>query len=102
MNFDVANLFFSDTDGPFNQPLDAFSLSGAYFKLFKLTADSNALSYLGSDLVLLKDTIIVGYNDNYIDSTSNDSDFDDIIVAMAPAPVPEPATMLLLGTGLLE
>ena len=99
VNFDTANLYFSD-GAPANVALDTFVYNSGYFRVFQLTADSNKLDWI-NNLVLTAGTFIVGFNDNYVNSSSNDSDFDDIIVAMAPAPVPEPATMLLLGSGLL-
>ena len=107
VNFDNANLYFSDTDNPINLGLDSFSINSDYFRVYRLLNDSNPLNYFnnGKEITLSAGTLIVGFNDNYIYSSTetqnNDSDFDDIIVAMGPAPVPEPATMLLLGTGLL-
>ena len=102
VNFDSANLFFSDGD-PKNVPLDDFQKSQEYFRVFELTENSNPLTYLSNDPVFAVGTLIVGFNDNGVPQ-NGDSDFDDIVAAMVPAAAihaPEPATILLLGFGLL-
>jgi hypothetical protein len=101
VDFNSTNLFFEDSNGPYNVILDPFTLTSTPgFKVYQLTADSTSLGYLpgNSSLVLKKGTYIVGFNDNSI-LDGNDSDYDDIIIAMTP--VPEPGTMVLLGAGLL-
>ena len=102
INFDIdtENLFFEDTDGPFNVGLDPYA-NDHFFELYKLTANSNVLDYLGKSFSLAADTIIVGFNDNGWNPVSGDADYDDIIIAMTASPVPEPATMFLLGSGLI-
>jgi len=93
------NLQFKDTTDGTTRSIDAYNDATDdvnYWKLFKLTADSDPLGWLGN-LILPKGTIIVGWNDN--SPAERDTDFDDIIVAMKP--VPEPATILLMGAGLL-
>jgi hypothetical protein len=93
------NIYFTDTtDGPNNVYLDSFSSSDYdRFHLFRLTNDSDYLSYLANPLTLYTGTIIVGWNDGY----TGDADYDDIIIAMTRNPVPEPVSMLLFGTGLI-
>ena len=100
VNFDQANLYFEDSNGPSNVALDDYDYSNdhVYFRLYFLTADSESLDYLNNPLTLHAGTLIVGFNDNGY-PPAGDSDFDDIIIAMRP--VPEPATMLLLGSGLI-
>jgi len=100
VNFNTTNLFFEDTNGPFNVQLDQFTgTSTPGFKVYQLTADSNPLGYLTNAPVFRAGTYIIGFNDNAIAGQQNDSDYDDIIIAITP--VPEPGTMMLLGIGML-
>lgn len=100
VNFNVTNLFFEDSDGPWNVPLDSFTgTSDPGFKVYQLTLDSLILSYLNNPLQLKVGDYIVGFNDNC--KYNSDADYDDIIVAMRSQPVPEPGTVFLLGFGLL-
>jgi hypothetical protein len=96
VDFDTDNLYFSDGD-PADVPLSEFDPAEPFFRLFRLTAASNPLSYLASKPVLQAGTYILGFNDNGSPPVG-DSDFDDIIVAANP--VPEPGTLILLGAGL--
>lgn len=82
INFSTDQLYFEDSDGPYNIALDPFS--GPYFRLFELTS-STTVSYL-DNLYLAAGTIIVGFGDGL-----GDSDYDDIIVALNPVPVPAAA-----------
>ena len=111
VDFDIGNLYFQDSDGPFDVPLDPYTITTAqenngFFELYTLNADSKNLGYLNNPIILTESTLIVGFNDNG-SPTNGDSDFDDIIIAMQPlseptsTPTPEPATMLMLGSGLL-
>jgi len=100
VNFNTTNLFFEDTDGTFNIPLDPFaSTLTPGFKIYQLTADSAVLNYLPNSVKLSAGTYIIGFNDNMQVGQANDSDYDDIIIAITP--VPEPGTMMLLGIGML-
>jgi hypothetical protein len=102
IDFSSEKLFFEDSNGPYNVELDPFSTANdSFFRVFQLTADSNSLSYLGSNsLTLALGTIIVGFNDNGL--SLGDADYDDIIVALQPiSPVPIPASIWLFGTALL-
>jgi hypothetical protein len=105
VDFNKTNLFFEDSNGPYNVPLDPFtSISTPGFKIYQLIADSAILGYLpgNSSLVLKAGTYIVGFNDNSLAGQKNDSDYDDIIIAITPvSAVPEPGTMMLLGFGML-
>ncbi len=99
INFSSEQLYFEDND-PTDIALDSFSTAsnGSFFRVFQLTADSNALDYLGSNLTLALGTIIVGFNDNGL--SLGDADYDDIIVALQPIPVPAAAFLFapaLLG-----
>lgn len=98
INFSSEQLYFEDNN-PTDIALDAFSTgsNGSFFRVFQLTADSNALDYLGSNLTLALGTIIVGFNDNGL--SLGDADYDDIIVALQPVPVP--AAALLFAPALL-
>jgi hypothetical protein len=99
VNFQTEQLYFEDND-PTDISLNPFSAANtSFFRVFKLTNDSNLLSYLGDNaLTLTAGTIIVGFNDNGIDL--GDADFDDIIVALQPVPIPAAAFLFapaLLG-----
>jgi hypothetical protein len=96
VDFNTDGLFFSDTiNGPANVALDPFNGPSMFFRVFELTADTNALSFLAnSSLVLEAGTIIVGFGDGL-----GDSDFDDLILALKPVPVP--AALFLFAPALL-
>lgn len=99
VDFDIENLFFEDSNGPWNIGLDTFgSINDPGFKLFRLTQDTT-LTYLSgnSSLELFVGDIIVGFNDNHL--SHSDADYDDIIVAMRATPVPAPGSLTLLALG---
>lgn len=100
VDFDTDNLFFEDSNGPWNVGLDSFGVTNdPGFKLFRLTQDTT-LTYLSgsANLSLFAGDIIVGFNDNHLNSS--DGDYDDIIIAMRATPVPAPGSLALLGLGL--
>jgi hypothetical protein len=102
VDFNTSNLYFEDSDGPTDVPLNSFTSGSSTpgFMIYKITEDvAVTLSYLPHAVTIKKGTYIVGFNDNSGKSRTDDTDFDDIIVAMTP--VPEPATMLLFGTGII-
>ncbi len=101
INFSSEQLFFEDSDGPYNIELDPFSVANSpYFRVFQLTADSDILSYLGNSFTLALGTIIVGFNDNGLGL--GDADYDDVIVALKTvSAVPIPAAALLFAPVLL-
>lgn len=98
VNFNETNLYFEDSDGPYNIALDPYTDGDSTpgFKIYQLTADSLSLDYLAHPVILKAGTYIVGFNDN--SAATTDGDYDDIVMAMTA--VPEPATMLLFGTGI--
>lgn len=100
VNFDTENLFFEDSNGPWNVGLDSFGADNSDgFKLFRLT-ENTTLNYLAgnSSLPLFVGDIIVGFNDNQ--HYNSDGDYDDIIIAMRATAVPAPGSLALLGVGL--
>ena len=100
VNFDSENLFFEDSNGPWNVGLDSFGANDSDgFKLFRLT-ENTTLSHLAGNtsLSLFVGDIIVGFNDNH--QSNSDGDYDDIIIAMRATPVPAPATLSLFGLGI--
>lgn len=101
VDFDRENLFFEDSDGPWNIGLDSYSEQNSNsFKLFRLTEDTT-LNYLAGNakLSLSVGDIIVGFNDNQ--NTSSGGDYDDIIIVMRATPVYAPESLILLGLGLV-
>jgi len=99
IDFSTEQLYFEDSNGPYNVKLDPIS-NDNYFRVFQLTAASNPLDYLDGNLTLALGTIIVGFNDNGL--SGGDSDYDDIIVALQPVnPVPIPAALLMFAPALL-
>jgi hypothetical protein len=100
VNFDTENLFFEDSDGPWNVGIDTFgTINDPGFKLFRLT-ENTTLTYLSGNpsLSLFVGDIIVGFNDNHLNSS--DADYDDIIIAMRATAVPAPGSLALMGLGL--
>ena len=101
VDFDIENLFFEDSNGPWNVGLDSFGVTNdPGFKLFRITQNTTLTHLAGnSNLSLLVGDIIVGFNDNHLNSS--DGDYDDIIIAMRATAVPAPASLALFGLGLL-
>jgi hypothetical protein len=100
VNFDNENLFFEDSNGPWNVGLDSFEANDSVgFKLFRLTENAT-LNYLAgnSSLSLFVGDIIVGFNDNHL--KNSDGDYDDIIIAMRATSVPAPGSLALFAVGL--
>jgi hypothetical protein len=100
VDFDMENLFFEDSDGPWNIGLDSFGANNSDgFRLFRLT-ENTTLNYLtgNSNLSLFVGDIIVGFNDNH--KYNSDGDYDDIIIAMRAISVPAPGSLALFGVGL--
>lgn len=102
VDFDTENLFFEDSNGPWNIALDSLLgvINSDGFKIFRVT-ENTTLTYLAGNasLSLLVGDIIVGFNDNHIGNS--DGDYDDIIIAMRATPVPAPGSFALLGLGLI-
>ncbi len=101
VDFNKENLFFEDSDGPWNVGLDSFGVDNIDgFKLFRLT-ENTTLTYLAGNtsLSLFVGDIIVGFNDNH--SNKSDRDYDDIIIAMRATDVPAPATLALFGLAIV-
>jgi len=101
VDFDSENLFFEDSNGPWNIALDSFgTINSDGFKLFRIT-ENTTLTYLAgnANLSLVVGDIIVGFNDNHIGNS--DGDYDDIIIAMRATAVPAPGSFVLLGLGLI-
>jgi hypothetical protein len=91
-----SDLYFEDSNGPYNVSLMNDALSGN-FRLFKLNEASSELTWL-DDLILSEGTIIIGFNDNGV-PTDGDSDYDDIVVAMSQVPLP--SAFWLFGSALI-
>jgi len=101
VDFDISNLFFEDSDGPWNVGLDSFGISNdPGFKLFRLTQNTTLTHLSGnSSLSLFVNDIIVGFNDNH--KSHSDGDYDDIIIAMRATSVPEPSTLAIFALGMM-
>jgi len=101
VDFDIANLFFEDSDGPWNVGLDYFGIANdSAFKLFHLTQNTTLTHLSGnSSLSLFVNDIIVGFNDN--NKSHSGGDYDDIIVAMRAPSVPEPTILVLFAIGIM-
>ena len=100
IDFNTENLFFEDSNGPWNVEIDFFGgTNDPGFKLFRLTQNTS-LNYLSgnNNLSLFVGDIIVGFNDNNI--YNSDGDYDDIIIAMRATSVSAPGSSALLGLGL--
>ena len=83
INFvDLSNLRFVDVTVGAYFDLDKYCLGESgnctRFRVCQLTQDSNPLSYLSNPTQLLKGDLIIGFDD----SNSQDSDYDDFIVAL--------------------
>jgi hypothetical protein len=97
VNFDTHNLFFEDSNGPWNVGLDSFGTNNSQgFKLFLLLADTTLTHLAGnSNLSLMAGDVIVGFNDNH--ANKSDGDHDDLIIAMRAISVPAPITSVVFG-----
>jgi hypothetical protein len=100
VNFDTENLFFEDSNGPWNVGLDSFRANNSVgFKFFRLTKNTtlNNLADNGS-LSFFVGYIIVGFYDNHL--SNSDGDYGDIIIAMGATSVPTSGSLALFAVGL--